>query len=203
MIAYLRGSILDKTADAVVIDVHGVGYRVGLSQTSMASMPEIGATTQLRIHTHVREDVIALFGFASAEEEELFHLLTSVSGVGPKLGMTILSGMPPQELGYAIANNELARLTKIGGVGKKTAERLVVELADKLKGSTLLLKRVGPASARGSKSGGDELVSALVNLGYRQAEAERAASSAREAQPDADLGTLVRVALQMILSKAV
>jgi Holliday junction DNA helicase RuvA len=203
MIAYLRGQLIDKGTDHVVIDVHGVGYRVTVSQTSMAQMPEIGAQAQLRIHTHVREDALSLFGFSSAEEEELFHHLTAVSGVGPRLGINILSGMQPQELAYAIAHNELARLTKIGGVGKKTAERLVVELADKLKGSTLLLKRVGPAPAGRTKAGVDELVSALTNLGYRPAEAERAASAAREAQPGADLEVLLRTALQLILSKAV
>jgi Holliday junction DNA helicase RuvA len=151
----------------------------------------------------VREDALALFGFSTEEEEQLFHLLTSVSGVGPKLGMSILSGMSPHELAHAIANDEVARLTKIGGVGKKTAERLVVELADKLKASTLLLKpglRSAPRAAK--KADGDDLVSALVNLGYRPAEAERAASSVRDAQPDADIGTLVRAALQVLTAKA-
>jgi Holliday junction DNA helicase RuvA len=204
MIAYLRGPILDKGADSVVIDVHGVGYRVTVSQTSMAALPEVGASVQLRIHTHVREDALALFGFATSEEEELFHHLTAVSGVGPKLALNILSGMQPQELAYAIAHDEVARLTKIGGVGKKTAERLVVELADKLKGSTLLLQRGGPAPAGRTRArGADDLVSALTNLGYRPADAERAASAAREAQPSADLETQLRAALQMILAKAV
>jgi Holliday junction DNA helicase RuvA len=205
MIAYLRGQLLDKGVDAVVIDVHGVGYRVTISQTTLASLPETGAQAQLRIHTHVREDALALFGFATPEEEELFHHLTSVSGVGPKLAMNILSGMPPQELAHAIANDEIARLTKISGVGRKTAERLVVELADKLKASPLLLKPgLRLASKPGASAGGsDDLVSALENLGYKRGDAERAASAARDAQPDADLGTHVRVALQMLLSKAV
>ena len=203
MIAYLRGTVLDKSADAVVVDVHGVGYRVAVSNTTMATLPAIGAPTQLRIHTHVREDALALFGFATQEEEELFHHLTAVSGVGPRLGLNILSGMAPSELAHAIAHNELARLTKISGVGKKTAERLVVELADKLKSSTLLLKHVGPAPISRSRTGADELVSALVNLGYRPVEAERAASAARGAHEGADLETQLRAALQMILSRAV
>lgn len=204
MIAYLRGQVLEKSADGAVVDVHGVGYKVTLSQTSLAAVPEVGAPVQLRIHTHVREDALALFGFSSPEEEELFHHLTTVSGVGPKLAMNILSGMPPQELAYAIAHNELARLTKISGVGKKTGERLVVELADKLKTSTLLLKRIGPPTRQAARAGGgDDLVSALVNLGYRPADAERAASAAREDAPEAELGALVKAALQLLLSKAV
>jgi Holliday junction DNA helicase RuvA len=202
MIAYLRGPLIEKGPDAVVVDVQGVGYRATVSQTTLAALPEVGAEARLRIHTHVREDALALFGFSTEEEEQLFHMLTSVSGVGPKLGMSILSGMSPHELAYAIANDEVARLTKIGGVGKKTAERLVVELADKLKTSTLLLKPgVKGAGRPAKKADGDDLVSALVNLGYRPAEAERAASSVRDSQPDAEIGSLVRAALQLLTAK--
>ena len=201
MIAYLRGQLLEKGVDEVVVDVHGVGYRVMVSQTSLAELPEIGAAMQLRVHTHVREDVIALYGFVTAEEEELFHYLTSVSGVGPKLGLNILSGMQPSELALAIANNELARLVKISGVGKKTAERLVVELADKLKKSTLLARKLSKITNRAPAS--DDLLSALVNLGYRPGDAERAAAAARERSPGAEMETLVRTALQLLASKAV
>jgi Holliday junction DNA helicase RuvA len=155
MIAYLRGQLLDKGADSVIIDVHGVGYRASVSQSTLAAMPEIGASTQLRIYTHVREDVIALYGFATEGEEELFHHLTSVTGVGPKLGLTILSGMAPEELALALAQGELARLVKISGVGKKTAERLVMELSDKLKTSSLLAKKsLKPTKAKA----GDDLL---------------------------------------------
>ena len=203
MIAFLRGQLIDKGTDAVIIDVQGVGYRATVSQTTLAALPEAGAEARLRIHTHVREDALALFGFSTEEEEQLFHMLTSVSGVGPKLAMSILSGMSPHELAYAIANDEVARLTKIGGVGKKTAERLVVELADKLKTSTLLLKpglKTAPRTAK--KADGDDLVSALVNLGYRPAEAERAAAMVRDSQPEGDIGSLVRAALQVLTAKA-
>jgi Holliday junction DNA helicase RuvA len=202
MIAYLRGQLHEKGLDSVIVDVHGVGYRVTLSQTSLAALPESGAVVQLRIHTHVREDVIALYGFVTAEEEELFHYLTTVSGVGPKLATNILSGMQPTELAHALATGELARLTKISGVGKKTAERLIVELADKLKTSTLLARRDIKVAAR-PKAGGDDLISALVNLGYRPGDAERAAATAREQAPDGSLETHVRLALQLIASKAV
>ena len=202
MIAYLRGQLFEKGPDSVVIDVHGVGYKVAVSQQSLMGLPAQGASVELRVHTHVREDALLLFGFTSAEEEELFHLLVLVSGVGPKLALNILSGLPPQELAHAIAHNELARLTKLSGVGKKTAERLVVELADKLKSSTMLLKKTAGGRAM-PKAAGDDLVSALTNLGYRPADAERAASATRESQPDADLAEQVRMALQLLLSKAV
>ncbi len=202
MIAYLRGQLLEKAPDGVVVDVHGVGYKVALSQSSLKALPDAGAPVELRIHTHVREDAILLFGFTSPEEQELFGHLTTVSGVGPKLALNILSGLPAPDLAHAIASNDLARLTKLSGVGKKTAERLVVELADRLKTSALLLR--GTASAKPkAKAAGDDLVSALTNLGYRPADAERAASAARESHPDAELAEQVRVALQMLLAKAV
>jgi Holliday junction DNA helicase RuvA len=196
MIAYLRGQIFEKDADGVTVDVHGVGYRVSLSVTSLGQVPETGASVQLRVYTHVREDVIALYGFATAEEEELFHYLTLVSGVGPRLALNILSGMQPVELAHALATREIARLTKISGVGKKTAERLVVELADKLKTSRLLTgATVTPIRPRNTS---DELVSGLINLGYRPADAERAAAAAREQSPDAPLEMLIRTALRLI-----
>lgn len=203
MIAYLRGQLLDKDVDSVVVDVHGVGYRVSVSQTSLATLPAVGAQVQLRIHTHVREDALLLYGFTSADEEQLFHHLTTVSGVGPKLALNILSGMPPSELATALAHGEHARLTKISGVGKKTAERLVVELSDKLKTSTLVL-RAAPTQVARPAARGDDLVSALVNLGYRAGDAERAAAAARERADDAaEMTDLVRLALQMLQSKAV
>lgn len=197
MIAYLRGMVREKSVDSVIVEVHGVGYRVSVSLTTLADLPPEGATAELRIHTHVREDALQLFGFATSDEEQLFRHLTTVSGVGPKLALTILSGMQPSELATALAQGEVARLTKISGVGKKTAERMVVELADKLKVSNLLSRQ--PAKAQR----GDDLVSALLNLGYRQADAERAAGLAREQAPDADIGDLVRASLQMLMSKAV
>jgi len=199
MIAYLRGQIQDKDSDSVVVDVHGVGYRVFLSANSMGTLPAVGSPASLRIHTQVREDAITLYGFSSPEEEELFHHLVTVSGVGPKLAVNILSGMPPAELAAAVAGGDLARLTKISGVGKKTAERLVVELKDKLKVSSILMSRANAAAP----AAGDDLVSALANLGYRPADAERAAAAARERHPGADIQDLVRAALQMLASKAV
>jgi Holliday junction DNA helicase RuvA len=178
VIARLSGIVLEKREDAAVLDVQGVGYLVHLSLQSMAHMPAEGARAQLRCHTHVREDALQLFGFVSSEEEELFRLLISVSGVGPKLAINILSGMPATELAAAILHGELARLTKIPGVGKKTAERLVVELKDRIATSSLAS---GASSSQAPLAGGADaaLLSALVNLGYRPAAAERTAETVR------------------------
>jgi len=197
VIAFLSGTVLEKRGDAAVIDVQGVGYLVHLSLQSLGKLPPEGARTQVRCYTHVREDALQLFGFVSAEEEEMFHLLISVSGVGPRLAQNILSGMPATELATAILHGEFARLTKISGVGKKTAERLVVELKDKIKTS-------GLAGARTSQPplavGGDEaLLSALVNLGYRPATAERTAETVRRnLGPKAPLEDQLREALRLI-----
>ena len=178
MIARLAGIVLEKREDAAVLDVQGVGYLVHLSLQSMAHMPPEGARAQLRCHTHVREDALQLFGFVSSEEEELFRLLIAVSGVGPKLAMNILSGMPATELAAAILHGELARLTKIPGVGKKTAERLMVELKDRIATSGLA---AGARSSQASLAGAADaaLLSALVNLGHRPAAAERTAEAVR------------------------
>ena len=197
MIAFLSGTVLEKRGDAAVIDVQGVGYLVHLSLQSLGKLPPEGARTQVRCYTHVREDALQLFGFVSAEEEEMFHLLISVSGVGPRLAQNILSGMPATELATAILHGEFARLTKISGVGKKTAERLVVELKDKIKTS-------GLAGARSSKpppasAPGEALLSALINLGYRPAAAERTADAVRRSLgPSAPLEEQLREALRII-----
>lgn len=196
MIARLSGTVLEKRGDGAVLDVQGVGYLVHLSLQSLGKLPPEGARAQLRCYTHVREDALQLFGFLTAEEEELFHLLIGVSGVGPRLAQNILSGMPATELATAILHNELGRLTKISGVGKKTAERLVVELKDKIKTS-------GLAGARPSQpppvAPDQALVSALLNLGYRPAQAERAAEAARRSLgPSAALEEQVREALRLI-----
>ena len=197
MIARLSGIVLEKREDAAVLDVQGVGYLIHLSLQSMAHMPPEGARAQLRCHTHVREDALQLFGFVSSEEEELFRLLIAVSGVGPKLAMNILSGMPATELAAAILHGELARLTKIPGVGKKTAERLILELKDRIATSGLA------GGARPSQPPPDSadaaLLSALVNLGYRPAAAERTAETVRRnLGVGAPLEAQLREALRLI-----
>jgi holliday junction DNA helicase RuvA len=198
MIARLSGMLIEKGVDFAVIDVGGVGYLVHLSAQSVARLGVPGAAVALRTHTHVREDALQLFGFATQEEETLFHLLVSVSGVGPKLGVNILSGMPAVELARAVVGGELARLTKIPGVGKKTAERLVLELKDKLKTSGLLVAGdAGPPVPAGPAD--RQLVSALLNLGYKPAQVERAAESVRRSLgPKASLEEQVREALKAL-----
>ncbi|HEY6909893.1 MAG TPA: Holliday junction branch migration protein RuvA [Myxococcales bacterium] len=195
MIARLDGVLLEKRGDAAVLDVQGVGYLVHLSLQSMGRLPPEGGRAQLRCYTHVREDALQLFGFLTAEEEELFHLLIGVSGVGPRLALNVLSGMPAQELAIAILHGELARLTRIQGVGKKTAERLVLELKDKIKTSGL----AAAPTARPAAEPSEALLSALVNLGYRPAAAERTAEQVRRALgPSAPLEDQLREALRLI-----
>ena len=196
MIARLAGTLLEKRGDGAIVDVGGVGYVVHLSLQSMARLPTEGAEVRLRTYTHVREDALQLFGFASEEEERLFHLLIDVSGVGPRLAQTILSGMPASELAEALIAGEIARLTQISGVGKKTAERLVVELKDKLK--TAGLPARAPAAAI-ALTGSGALVSALLNLGYKPSTAERTAEAVRRSLgPAAAVEEQLREALRLI-----
>jgi Holliday junction DNA helicase RuvA len=197
VIARLAGVVIDKRADAAVLDVQGVGYLVHLSLQSIGKLPPEGARAQLRCYTHVREDALQLFGFVTAEEEELFHLLIGVSGVGPRLALNVLSGMPATELATAILHGEIARLTKIPGVGKKTAERLSMELKDKIKTSGLVGARSSQPPPPGAPS--EPLLSALVNLGYRPAAAERTADQVRRTLgPAAPLEDQLREALRLI-----
>jgi Holliday junction DNA helicase RuvA len=168
MIAHLRGRILHKSPDHVIVETAGVGYQVAITVSTFSDLPAEGAETQLHIHTHVREDAIALYGFLHAGEKQLFERLISVSGIGPKLAMTTLSGMAADSLIAALRGNDLAALTRIPGVGKKTAERMVLELRDKLQG-------FAAAAAVPAVSQMDEdVLSALVNLGYQRAAAELA-----------------------------
>jgi Holliday junction DNA helicase RuvA len=175
MIAALEGTLVEKNLADAVIDVNGVGYRVFFSLIALAKLEE-GARLKIRVRTVVREDALDLYGFLSRAEEELFLLLTSVSQVGPRLAMNVLSGLEVESLTWAIGRGEINRLTKIHGVGKKTAERLVLELKDKVK-VVELGKRADEATAPRVPVVGD-LVSALVNLGYKPAQAEKAAETA-------------------------
>jgi len=196
VIARLQGKVAERRPDGAVVDVNGVGYLVHLSLQSIAKLPAEGQPVQLRTYTHVREDALQLFGFATAEEEQLFLALIEVSGVGPRLASTILSGMPAGELARAIVGAEVVRLTQISGVGKKTAERLVLELKDKLIKLGLTARSSG---ANVASAPGAALLSALMNLGYKQATAERAAESARHTLGEtAPLEEQLREALRTI-----
>ena len=172
MIAHLRGRILEKHPTLLILEAAGVGYEVAISIPSFSGLPSEGAEVSLYIHTHVREDVLALYGFLRREEKQLFERLIGVSGIGPKLAMTVLSGMAPNALVSALRGNDLTALTRIPGVGKKTAERMVLELRDKLEGLT-----AAPSPAPASRME-EDVISALVNLGYQRSSAEVAAKKA-------------------------
>ena len=201
MIAQLRGVVVEKKLSDAVVDVNGVGYRVHFSLLTLARLPEEGQPVRIRIRTVVREDALDLFGFLSRAEEEMFQLLTSVSNVGPRLAMTVLSGMEVLELNDAIGHGDVARLTKVHGIGKKTAERLVVELREKVKLVQLYAEADGTSAPALDVRG--DLVSALVNLGYRSAQAEKAADVASQrAGTDAPFELLFREALKGLRSGA-
>ncbi len=175
MIAQLAGALAYKSPEHLVVDVQGVGYQVFVSLNSFYRLPEPGDAVRLLIHTHVREDTLQLYGFLDRAEKELFLLLLGVSGIGPRLALNILSGTSAQELENALEAADLVRLLAIPGVGKKTAERLVVELRDKIK---LVKGARGADDGRRAAGLDGEAVSALVNLGYRRNEAERAVKAA-------------------------
>src|SRR5580765_565261 len=168
MIAHLRGRILEKHPSHVILEAAGVGYEVTISVPSFSGLPAEGAEVSLYIHTHVREDTLALYGFLRREEKQLFERLIGVSGIGPKLAITVLSGIAADALVTALRGNDLTALTRIPGVGKKTAERMVLELRDKLDG---LAAAPAPRPTTGME---EDVVSALVNLGYQRGSAEQA-----------------------------
>jgi Holliday junction DNA helicase RuvA len=174
MIAHLHGKLLTKHPNQVVVETCGVGYEVNISVPTFSELPTNGSEVALHIHTQVREDLIALYGFLRAAEKQLFEKLITVSGIGPKLAITILSGMAADEMTSAIRGNDLARLTRIPGIGKKTAERMVLELRDKLPAVAGISTSAVPALSATE----EDVLSALVNLGYQQAAAEKALASA-------------------------
>src|SRR5581483_6071954 len=176
MIGQLRGRLADKRPNQVLVDVGGVGYLVAVPLSTYAALGELHTEVTLLIYTHVREDALALYGFLTAREKHLFELLISASGVGPSLALKILSGMSAEELIPAIRGNDLARLTKIPGVGRKTAERMVVELKDKLEPMAMVEKNQAMASPAGIES---DVVSALVSLGYDGRTAESAVAEGK------------------------
>lgn len=171
MIAFLRGRLHDKQPQRVVVDVGGVGYDVAVPLSTFYQLGEEGGEVALRIHTHVREDQLALFGFLTASEQIVFERLLGVSGIGPKLALGVLSGIEPTDLVAALERGDVSRLTRIPGIGKKTAERMVLELRDRL------LKELGPSTgvspSAGDQAQRDDLVSALVNLGYDRRAVDR------------------------------
>ncbi len=189
MIAHLRGILLEKHPNQAVVECSGVGYDVVITVPTFSALPEEGTSIALHIHTHVREDALALFGFGARDEKHLFEKLITVSGIGPKLAVTILSGMASDALGAAIRSNDLAALTRIPGIGKKTAERMVLELRDKIPPPAASAEVVA-ASATPAE---EDALSALLNLGYQRATAERALAGVKVGRDSFD--TLFREAL--------
>jgi Holliday junction DNA helicase RuvA len=175
MIAHLRGTLLSKHPNQAIVETQGVGYDVTISVPTFSELPAEGSAVALHIHTHVREDALNLYGFLRPAEKQLFEKLLIVSGIGPKLAITILSGMAADEMVNAIRGGDVARLTRIPGIGKKTAERMVLELRDKLPATT----GAAEASAMAASPVEEDVISALVNLGYQRAVAEKALNAAR------------------------
>ncbi len=197
MIGYLQGRPFESSPEKILLDVRGVGYEVHIplsTYTEIKRLPSDSAVG-LYIHTHLREGALELFGFYTAREKLLFEKLIGVGGIGPKLGRVILSGMAADDLLASLAAGDLVRLSTIPGVGKKTAERMVLELKDKIQ------ELMAGLPERPAASPGDDLVLALVNLGYKETEAERAVRKARDANPDAEFEDLLRASLK-VLSRA-
>jgi Holliday junction DNA helicase RuvA len=194
MIAHLRGNLVAKHPNQAIVECGGVGYDVVITVPTFSDLPQPGSEVALFIHTHVREDQLALFGFLRPEEKKLFEKLLLVSGIGPKLAVTILSGMPASDMVGSIRSNDVARLTKIPGIGKKTAERMVLELKDKLEEFT-----AAPAPPQVTPLE-DDVISALMNLGYQRPAAERALSIAARGATSGGFDKLFRESLA-VLSK--
>jgi holliday junction DNA helicase RuvA len=193
MIGRLTGRLAEKSTDHVILDVAGVGYLVHIPLSTFYDLPEEGQPAALLVHTHVREDAFTLYGFLSAREKDLFSLLIGVSGIGPRVALTVLSGIPPDELIDALARQDVRRLTAIPGVGKKTAERMVLELKDRV---LRLSEPPSPARTQDIGAEAEDVASALVNLGYRKGDAERAADSVLRRGRPGDFGEFLKAALK-------
>jgi Holliday junction DNA helicase RuvA len=197
MIALLRGTLIEKHPNQAVVDVGGVGYDVQIPVSTFSALADVGAEVRLRIYTHVREEALALFGFATAEEKTIFERMIAVSGIGPKLAITVLSGLATADLLAAIRNGSVEQLVRIPGVGKKTAERIILELRDKLEGvapSAAPSETAAPAMSAIDR----DVLSALVNLGCQRAAAETAVRKAKAAGAPVEFEPLFRKALELV-----
>ena len=199
MIAFLRGKLLEKHPNQVIVETGGVGYDVVIPISTFSALPDSGAEVRLRIHTHVREDALSLFGFLTAEEKLLFEKLISVSGIGPSLAIKVLSGMATWDLTAAIRNGQIEQLVRIPGVGKKTAERIVLELKDKMEALGAMAAPGVPAqSATPLGVIEQDVMSALLNLGCNRAAAEAAVRKAKSAGAAAEFEPLFRKSLELV-----
>ena len=197
MIAYLRGRVVDKQPNRVVVDIQGVGYDVHVPLSTFYEIGDPGADVELRVHTHVREDALQLYGFLTELERQLFERLIGISGIGPKLAIAVLSGMDPRDLLAAVQRADVARLTGIPGVGKKTAERIVLELKDRL--SQIAVPAADVATAAGPDRLRTDLLSALQNLGYHRPQAEKAIDKTLDAASDATLEGALKSVLRELM----
>ncbi len=195
MIARLRGTLIEKRPNHIVVEAGGVGYELSIAVPTYSSLPDPGSEVALRVYTHVREDVLQLFGFPTADEKALFEKLISVSGIGPKLAITVLSGLAAGELVSAIRGGQVERLVRIPGVGKKTAERIVLELRDKLP-APAGAESAAPAPAPSAIE--QDVLSALLNLGAGRPAAETAVRKAKTTLPGATFESLFRRALELL-----
>jgi Holliday junction DNA helicase RuvA len=193
MIGRLTGRLAEKSPDHLLLDVGGVGYFVHIPLSTFYELPDVENPASLFIHTHVREDTLALYGFLSERERSLFLLLLTVAGIGPRVALTVLSGMPPSELVEALRTQDVRRLVSVPGVGKKTADRMVLELSEKVQ------KFAAPAPAEAPLAvAADDVISALVNLGYRRNEAERVVDGIGRSGAPADFGDYLKAALKKL-----
>jgi holliday junction DNA helicase RuvA len=198
MIGHLRGTLVEKTPSRLIVDVGGVGYEVLVPLSTFYALGEAGAPVTLRTHTHVREDVLALYGFITRLEQDLFERLIAINGVGPKLALAVLSGIEPGELIRAVRLQDVARLTAIPGVGKKTAERIGLELKDRLPVS-LQAVDAAPAASAPEDQLRDDLLSALINLGYQRGLAEKAVDKVLEERPEERFEDALKAVLRALM----
>ena len=198
MIASLRGTLVGKAPNRLIVEVGGVGYDVQVPLSTFYVLGDEGSAVTLRVHTHVREDAIALFGFATALELELFNRLIAINGIGPKLALAVLSGIEPKDLVRAIRLQDVARLTAIPGVGKKTAERIGLELKDRLP-AAMQTPEPAPQPASPEDQMRDDLLSALINLGYQRQAAEKALDRVLEESPDSGFEAALKSTLRRLM----
>lgn len=198
MIARLTGMLAHKSPDAIIIDVNGVGYRVQIPFSTYYELPEEGKTVSLSIYTHVKEDAISLFGFRTVTEKAFFQLLISVSGIGPKMARDILSNIQPEELAGAIVQGNLVRLSAIPGIGKKTAERLVLELKEKVRKMDVAPSTTETPPSEAPPEVADDVASALVNLGYKEAVVRKVLAE-MAIEPGASTEAVLRQALKVLM----
>jgi Holliday junction DNA helicase RuvA len=197
VIAQIRGRLIHKEPGSVVVEANGLGYRVFVSLTTFYEIPDLEQTVILHTHTHVREDALQLFGFSSALEKELFQILIGVTGIGPKLALNILSGIAPEELLHSLDQRDMNRLQSVPGIGRKMAERMVVDLQEKARkiGSRIAL---APSAARPTERWAEDVISALLNLGYKKGQAEKAVEMVFRQDPNLALEKALKESLKIL-----